>query len=239
MKGLLNLVSSSHLIVITQREQVAQIRGKAVYAVRDVALISLISQAEASKTIENLATSARQQQPEHHDTDTELSDIDEDAESLSKGGNDEPPEAAAVEPPKGMLSKSTTFTKNVINDKGRYGRFAERWFSKNGSNATIRQRQGMSSEQDFPSSSDNQDVHRTSEDEDNVETSHATEEITAAKKSTAIESLSGRIQRTARLFFSTSGFYFSYDFDLSTRLDQNDMKPSETPLWKRFDPLVR
>ena len=50
-----------------------------------------------------------------------------------------------------------------------------------------------------------------------------------------IESLTPRILRSARLYFSSSSFFFSYDHDLSTSMQSSSS--STLPLCKRFDPL--
>jgi hypothetical protein len=228
---------------------VAQIRGKAVYAVRDVALIPLNSQLEADKVINNTLTSAQQQQNAGTGTDTELSDGEEDAETSSIGGDDVPEDAAAVDPPKGVLAKSTTFTKNVIRDRGRYGRFATKWFSKNGSNANVRRKQGLSSEESVTPSQPEQRLGEASQGteteatdpESNKSESRAEQATNAGeppKEKRAIETLSRRIERTARLYFSSSGFYFSYDLDLSKRFSVHGTAISDSRFWKQFDPQV-
>jgi hypothetical protein len=245
----LNLVSTSHLIVITRRGQVAQIGGKAVYAVQDVALIPLTSQTEADKTINNTLTSVQQQQSASTDTDTELSDGEEDAETSSIGGNDVPEEAAAVDPPKGVLAKGTSFTKNVIQDRGRYGRFAKKWFSRNGSNANVRRKQGLSSEESLTPSQPEEKLDEVPQGTETAATDpesnkndsqadRATDAGEPLKQASAIETLTRRIERTARLYFSSSGFYFSYDLDLSKRFSVHGTKMSDSALWKQFDPQV-
>lgn len=50
-----------------------------------------------------------------------------------------------------------------------------------------------------------------------------------------IETLTPRILRSARLYFSSSSFYFSYDHDLSNSLSRQGTVNSSLPLWKRFD----
>jgi hypothetical protein len=228
---------------------VAQIRSKAVYAVRDVALIPLTSQPEADKVINNTLTSAQQRKSAGTDTDTELSDGEEDAETSSIGGDDVPEEAAAVDPPKGVLAKGTTFTKNVIQDRGRYGRFATKWFSKNGSNANVRRKQGLSSDESATPSQPEQKLGEASQGtetaaadpESNKSESQADQATNAGeppKEKRAIETLSRRIERTARLYFSSSGFYFSYDLDLSKRFSVHGTAISHSPIWKQFDPQV-
>lgn len=234
--------------MITRREQVAQVRNKAVFAVRDVALIPLTSRSEAEQAISKILATVQQQDEAGSNTDTELSDVDEDAERLNVGGNDSTSEARAVEPSQGILAKGTTFTKNVIQDRGKYGRFAERWFSKNGSNVTARRNQGISSEDLTVSQVSQKDSEPIQDDkarlasdvkhESDGRIEKTVEEGEAPTKATAIESLSGRIERIARLYFSTSGFYFSYDLDLSRRLARDDSSAFGIPLWKQFEPLV-
>ena len=232
LEGILNQVSSSHLIVITKREQVAEIRGKAVFGVRDVALIPLASQSEAQNTLDGLVGTNQPPPNDGGGTDTELSDVGEDAEETDGRVEDKPPEAAAVEPPKGGLAKSTTFTKNVIQERGQYGRFAASWFSKNGSSASVRRKQGMSSDQNPSSPPGDSALSADSKDD------KAAAENKAPEGERAIDSLGPRIQRTARLYFSSSGFYFSYGLDLSRTLGRSNASTSESSLWRQFDSMV-
>src|SRR5579871_5801763 len=51
ISGLLKIASSSFLISISRREQVAQISGKPIYSIREVALIPLSSQSDAEQAI--------------------------------------------------------------------------------------------------------------------------------------------------------------------------------------------
>ena len=210
--------------------------------------------------------------------EAEESDVGEEAETSTLGDGaaegeqegDVVPEASALEPPppgKGVVRKSTTFVKNVVQDRGKYGRFAERWFSKGGGwNANGRKRQGLSSgETDFASeqeegkpvvednekkataggaelkeeeSSTNRPMNEEVQEGGDEE---KTREEGAPRKSTnqsVVESLTPRILRSARLYFSTSGFFFSYDYDISGTLMQKSVLTSSLPLWKRFDGSV-
>ncbi|KAK1079848.1 hypothetical protein LTR48_007971, partial [Friedmanniomyces endolithicus] len=104
--GLLKLATSSHLIAITGREQVAQIKGKSIYAVRDVTLVPLSSQADAERAIAQAQKALKQSGAAGEDG--EESDVGEDAEheQVAVGHSEPAPEAAALEPPKeGVLSK--------------------------------------------------------------------------------------------------------------------------------------
>ncbi|KAK3717063.1 hypothetical protein LTR37_006118 [Vermiconidia calcicola] len=257
---LLDLVETSHLICITRREQVAQIQGKAIYAVRDVTLISLTSQSEAEKAIGAAQKALKQDRNDATAGDqTEESDVGEDEdfeEPRLPADEEKAPEAAALEPPKGPAKKTTTFAKSAVQAPGRYGRFATRWFSKGGSGANARDQQGLSaknesaavddkgqpedSSQDDRQDAATQDLSSDAQEGDRtVETDAKASgaSVETSKGKGAIESLTPRIIRSARLYFSTSGFYYSYEHDLSGTLMQKSTQVSDVPLWKRFDEL--
>lgn len=180
--------------------------------------------------------------------DTEESDVEDDAETASV--NDESPDEAAQAfdaPESSVLKKSTTFVKDVVQDKGLYGRFANRWFSKSGWAASGRKRQGMSEEEKLTTEQVKEADKVLPEDESVTDTTNqpepnepAKEDDTTAveqqkqpKSKSNIENLTPRILRSARLYFGTSGFYFSYDHDLSTSVQTSSS--SSLPLSKRFD----
>lgn len=246
--GLLDLVATKYLISITQREQVANFRGKPIYSIKDVTLIPLTSQSDAEHAILGAQTALKQGKQTSAE-DTEESDIEDDAETGSV--NDETPDQAAEAlqaPDNTVLKKSTTFVKDVVQDKGRYGRFANRWFSKSGWAASGRKRQGMSEEEKMTAEqareadkvlpSDEQASHTIDVPEaaETLTPEESTKETQKSPTGTGtIESLTPRILRSARLYFSASSFFFSYDHDLSTSLQTSST--STLPLWKRFDPL--
>lgn len=250
---MLNLVTSSYLISITGREQVAQIRGRPIYAVRDVTLIPLSSRSEAERAI-STAQKALKQSGVTAAEETDDSDVDEDTEISAIGDSEQPPEAAALEPPKskGALQKSTTFVKNVVQDQGRYGRFAGRWFSKGGWTASGRRSQGMTSAEDLTKEQEKQAAEALPKEEQDAapgaekasveepeskNDSKSDPEAQTAKHESVLDSLTPRILRSAKLYFSSSGFYFSYEHDLSGTLMQRDTITTSLPLWKRFGDL--
>lgn len=253
----MNLVASSHLVAITGHEQVAQIREKAIFAVRDVTLIPLTSKAEAEKAVAAALKSLKQDKAPSTTANNEGSDTyDDDAEELSfddegalaPGGDDKPTEAAALESPKAVAKKKTATVKNIVQDPGRYGRFATRWFTKGGRSADRRTKQDLGSEEDQISEQHQATGAGAEEKEANDEegkeedvTTHADEKANtspSSKSKTAIDSLTPRILRSAKLFFSTSGFFFSYDHDISGTLTQRSTLTGSVPLWERFDSLV-
>jgi hypothetical protein len=144
--GLLDLVATKYLISITQRQQVANIRGKPIYSIKDVTLIPLSSQSDAEEAIFGAGRSHGQDKKTVAE-DTEESDVEDDAETASVNEETSSEAENADAPNNTVLKKSTTFVKDVVQDKGRYGRFANRWFSKNGWAASGRKRQGMSEEE--------------------------------------------------------------------------------------------
>nr|POF18224.1 phosphatidylinositide phosphatase sac2 [Quercus suber] len=239
--GLLDLVKTSYLIAITRREQVAQIRGKAVYGIRDVALIPLASQAQARSAIGVARRIAAGHASEEED---EESEVETDEEGSVTADEDE----LTSNVPK--ASKNTgSVVKNIVQDRGKYGRFAERWFSTGGGwTVSGRRQQGMTEQKDerltkerekqteeafpniAPASLDSSE-QGSKVDGEGAEFGHS------SSSKSAIETLTPRIVSAARLYFSSSGFYFCYDHDISRSLVRKDPSPSSTPLWKRFDPL--
>ncbi|SMR47913.1 unnamed protein product [Zymoseptoria tritici ST99CH_3D1] len=250
--GLLNLVSSSYLISITKREEVAQLWDKPVFTIRDVTLIPLASRAEAQRAISSAQGALKQNTKAGELEDTDVSDVGEDAETSSIGSDDDnapqskpEDEAAALEVPKtGIAKQSTTFVKDVVQGKGNYGRFATKWFSKNGGQANARRSQGLTREQEsqeleaLPDDKSAEASPRPSGESGRDDKASGQEfSKSGIKKRTTIERLTPRILRSARLYFSSGGFYFSYEHNLSTMLSQHDSNSSSVPLWKRFDSL--
>lgn len=216
-------------------------------------LIPLTSKNEALKAITSAQAARKQNANLAYGEETDESDVGEDAEISSIGSveteqKQQPEdEASALEVPKtGLAKQSTTFLKDVVQEKGQYGRFASRWFSKNGGQSNARRSQGLTKEQenqetqalpegDSEGSEDTKTKEAAVHEQDGQDASQSATRSGIKKRST-IERLTPRILRSARLYFSTSGFYFSYEHDLSSTL-RNDTS-SSLPLWKRFDTLV-
>lgn len=262
--GILDLISSSHLIAITRQEQVAQIQGKGIFAVRDVALISLEGRKEAENGIAVVRKTVVGQESEKQDGDTggksdgaevegadlELTDDEEDAheEAVEAAG-----ESHDRKPGQGLLGKGAGVARGVVTSPVKVGRFAGRWFAR-GSTAKQKQSSLGESQQSVESKTSDQTVAKAASAESNVENSkkpqepqnEASSSATDAEQGkekrnhgeTVMESLTPRILKGARLYFSQSGFFFSYEHDLSGSLTQkSDAKDTATPLWKRFDSI--
>lgn len=131
----------SFLVLILSREQVAQIKGVPVYVVTDVALIPLSSQSESEKALQHAKVSLRKGYGGTASA-TEGSDTSDDEKSHgnleTEGDEDISPTTPGLNEtlqatPSGKSERSTSnVAQDVLERKGQYGRFAERWFSRKG-----------------------------------------------------------------------------------------------------------
>lgn len=230
--------------------------------ITDVALIPLSSQQDAEKAI-NAAQHALIGGKNVDAGGIVDSDVeDDDGQSINEEDHEDspvtpPPEIASLEPPPSdPLKKSTTFVQNVIQDKGKYGRFAKHWFSKGGwtpsgrkglgvaaDEGSLTQEQKKQAEDALPASESAEDPKTGSDslnEASEAEQKDAAEEEDqpSPKSGSVMDSLTPRIVRSTRLFFSSSSFFYSYDYDVSRSLATQDPATSTLPLFKRFDPLV-
>ena len=127
--------------------------------ISDVSLVPLSSQDEATKSI--LQTKATlKKAPSGTDgvlSDSDVSDDDEDkAEHDDDGISEASPVSAELPPaddlasqerPDGPNRSTSNVAEDVIEKKGQYGRFADRWFSKKGWTSDKRRTLGMSADE--------------------------------------------------------------------------------------------
>lgn len=239
----------SYLISITRREQVAQIHGKAIYMITEVALTPLSSQREASVSIVQTANALQG----HVDGETSESDSDVDAEEESVANDDVDDDDAPGELGGGrpvLPTKKSSVAEDVMARRGGYGRFAQKWFSKNGWTADRRRNLGLSSgdtdtaeppkspsleTMKEPASQEDPDTAAVAGDSQQTEVQKADE---GARKASA--SLLPKLLRTTSLLFGSSGsFFFSYDYDITrnVRSRNSDKHGSGRPLCQEVDPL--
>ena len=258
--GVLNLSSGKYAISITQRKQVAQIRGKPIYVITDVSFVPLSSQSDAQRSIDQARSKFKTGKAgAGSDTDTDY-DTDEDTSTVgSHHDHDTLPHtpletAENADGPQtpGSLAKGSTVAEDVIKARGNYGRFAERWFSKAGWTASGRAKLGMSrSEDNLAREQRKQGLGAISQDEPAAVNDEGTqtdqkdaplEGATATAEQTIagaiVKSLTPRILQSLRILLASESFYFSYDYDLSRRLGDHSPEASTIPLHKQSDPLV-
>ncbi|KAL1598811.1 hypothetical protein SLS60_007953 [Paraconiothyrium brasiliense] len=259
--GLLKIATSYFLISICDREQVAQIRGKPIYKITDVALIPLSSQADADKAIvsarEHVQRHRKAQGLEGDDYDSESDE--EDTPTVTDSLEEEPPPLPnEVKDPvtgqEGPADRRTSVAEDVMQRKGVYGRFADKWFSKKGWRSDNRRTQGMSSTEDLrkampknvesipkdeegPVSPSNPDA-LPAEDKDMpgpISPKEIPKALGGEKDRTTIVLLP-KILSTTKMYFASGNFFYSYDYDLSHGVGRQQ-RSSSVPLSKQFDPL--
>lgn len=147
-------------------------------------------------------------------------------------------------PKPSSVNKATTVVADVIKNKGQYGRFAQRWFSKGGWKSDGLRKQGIStSEDDLTLTPEQKKQAEDSLPSDNKDeaASAPVDDIQsqqAVTGETTLTNLIPRILKTTRLYFTSHSFYFSYDYDISRSLSRQEPSTSSVPLHRRFDPLV-
>lgn len=258
--GLLSVAPRSYLITILQREQVAQVRGCPIYVITDVALIPLSSQTEAQNAISLAKGSLKKSgQPEVPSSDSDASDDDEiqdeasqplrdDQISLGSSYSSTKVDISAARPSSSARNASSV-AEDVIEKKGQYGRFAERWFSKKGWTTERRRAQGMSLEgvekvmTDLNNPQSRLSLTNGAESSGrtlNLEILDQAPECSMSGSSPAVVTnpLLPKLLRITRMLLRSRSFFFSYELDITRRLGTNDDKGSLMPLHKSADPLV-
>ncbi|CAD6442615.1 a3974e41-2187-40ef-af42-202d25ba5055 [Sclerotinia trifoliorum] len=239
--GLLTVSKSSFLISITKREQVAQIQGKPIYVITEVALTPLASRIEAENSINNTRAGLLKSSIEGHGLD------DSDSEDDEVNVSDEVEDDTATE----SHTRTSSVAEDVISKKGGYGRFAQKWFSKKGWAVDQKRNLGMSAEpyatreQDARSVDVAAAISKDAEVEPEVLISDKVRDIEDVGKSDKVknvqdiaESMLPKLLRTTQILFGTSrSYYFSYDHDITRSLANKRNTNSELPLHKEVDPL--
>ncbi|KAK0107381.1 hypothetical protein ONS95_004073 [Cadophora gregata] len=232
--GLLTVSKSSFLISIVKRQQVAQVQGKVIYCITDVALTPLSSRTEAERSIANTRALLQRndggRSPDEGDTDGE------EASLSARVGDDVEDDGMDNSSASILLPhrRTTSVAEDVIARKGGYGRFAQKWFSKNGWTADQRRNLGMTSAEpsidspDTPSPADS----LTKAAEEHVQDSKSREDSIDV-----VESLLPKILRTTHILFGSSqSFYFSYDYDLTKSFANRTRSRNEGSLHPHVDP---
>ncbi|PVH74139.1 hypothetical protein DL98DRAFT_658971 [Cadophora sp. DSE1049] len=231
--GLLTISKSSFLITIIKRQQVAQIQGKAVYCITDVALTPLSSKTEAERSIANTQAFLHRTDEDHT---LDESDTDGEEAGLSARFSDDvednnmPSSSATTSQ---SHRRTTSVAEDVIARKGGYGRFAQKWFSKKGWTADQRRNLGMTSAESNIASLDvpNPADLRANPAEVLVPDARSRDSIDV------VESLLPKILRTTQILFGSSqSFFFSYDYDLTRSFSSRTTSNKNGPLHTRVDP---
>ncbi|KAG0646298.1 Sac domain-containing phosphoinositide 4-phosphatase 2 [Hyphodiscus hymeniophilus] len=243
--GLLTLSKSSFLISITRRQQVAQIQGKPVYVITEVALTPLRSKAEAEAAIAHTKASLRKRQVDGHAMDE--SDTEDDGVELSAGVSDdiedehvEMPSEDGPQSPTGH-KRTSSVAEDVMARKGGYGRFAQKWFSKTGWTVGQRRNLGMSvSEPETEPEREREGTASIAAVPDLVSEGDPTPSVAnvgGATEKDIADSLLPKLLRTTQILFGSRNFFFSYDYDITRSFANRRTTSSELPLHTEVDPL--
>lgn len=245
--GLLTVASYSFLISITQREQVAQISGSPIYAITNVAVIPLSSQADASVAI--LQANSNLSDKKERPGDTALGD-----DSVSEAESDASDESIAASPAADMLpTKDSTpsaggIAQDVIGNRGRYGKFPLNWLSRKrwgpaGPVLPAQEAKSNPTEEEKITTETSQIAPDPSISEVKTEA-----EATAAVDEAAVEAkgqgskqtvdLMPKLLRYTKLLFASRNFFFAYDYDLTRRFSSQDPRRAQLPLHSLVDSLV-
>lgn len=245
--GLLSVASYSFLISITQRQQVAQILGRPIFVVTGVAVIPLSSQTEASKVIKQAQLSLNDKAPEA--IDAHSSDSDTDCSEGYTGENHEIDGSASpdsdIREPVNEVGIRSSIVEDVVQRRGRYGRFGTRWFSRKG---LSRWSQGVGIRGQTDPAAAGSVTGTTNRDGDMIELDDfSARGCRAASLPKHLESLSPddrtyellpKLLRYTKMMFASRSFFYSYDYDITRKFCIADARTSRIPLYRLVDPLV-
>ena len=222
------------------------------------------SQAEARKAIKEAKERVKEGAAgsEAAGSESEVSDDEGGPKKEVAPSDDEHASPATASPvedtrPEAPPKSSSHVARDVIGRKGQYGRFAERWFSKNGWSAERRRSQGMSvdapqrtsftgsqpkhdQEPPSPSMGLTQSVVEAGDGASGQKFSEmSSNSADSPRQSNArTYTLLPKLLRTTRLLLVSQSFFFSYDLDITRRLGTQELRGSELPLHKSVDLLV-
>lgn len=257
--GLLKIASTSFLITIASREQVAQIRGRPIYCITDVSIIPLSSQDEANKAI----TEARKQLdrvakrkagPEVATEDEFVEDNASVTDDLAVDGS-----IPGALPDEDVHKKVENAVHDESQKKGLFGRFTQGWFSKRVEKASGGEEQGEEDlskinketnlEKALPADEKVQEGAEGDKPADSVDFGNQDDagptmkpdkaaEAVTDPQSALMKSLLPKILRTTKLYLASKSFFFSYDYDISHGLAKQPSHTLSLSLHQQYDPLV-
>lgn len=248
--GLLNIASSSFLISITQRKEVAQILGKPIYAITNVAIIPLSSQDDANRAIIQ-AQSTSKQGGEESDQNTTDDTSGSEAGSEADSGDEGIVTSPAVNLDGQQEPSNSSVAQDVIGNRGRNNRFALNWFSRKrwgGSESPLSKSDPTPSDvaksrEQSPEEAEplQQSEEVRTEAEAALVVEKAAEDVGSQSQLTSSKALElmPKLLRYTKLLYASSNFFFSYDYDLTRRYYVHDTRTAQLPLHVLADRIVR
>jgi hypothetical protein len=261
-KGLIKVSSYAYLITISRRQQVAQIFGKPVYVVTGVSVIPLGSQAEAQLAINHVKKSAkRNKDPKEQEDDDLVGDSDSDTLSLDGTLEDHHSVDSSRDIPEPRRGRPSVdlgefgVAQNVIEKKGAYGRFTDKWFSKRGWTTGSRKNLGhdtsvelkeksplddISEDTEEKKPKDDQDSSTQTSDEQPADDApkDAAADLSSFEQERLTTSLIPKLVQTTKLLLGSRIFYYSYEQDLTNGDFAQRRVPLDIALYKQANPEV-
>ncbi|KAJ5535859.1 hypothetical protein N7513_009045 [Penicillium frequentans] len=245
--GLLSVASHSFLVSITQRQQVAQIQGRPVYAVTNVAIIPVSSQADANRAITQARKEVSQGDPDlDSDSEDDIPDHVTDHAETEIGSAPTSPNRQATFHTRGASVGS--IAEDVIGKRVPFGRFAANWLSRRNLGLP---RPGAIT-QDVPESpfDDTSSPGTTTPDVESKEDEAVEaalpedqrEEMKSGEKdelprSGQASDLLPKLLKYTKLLFASHNFFFAYNYDLTRPYNAQEARTEQLPLHKAVDPL--
>ena len=200
------------LVTVTKRRQVAQIRGCPVYVVTSVAVTPCAryedADAAVAKTCIDLELSTTRVSEEDDSESEEEVEIPPPTDEVDDFPLSSSQQSKATSTTPSNHVVETEIAKNVIKQKGSYGRFSTRWFSSGGWTLEQRRSLGMTAN----GSGGTLGYENAGQDGQSAE--ELEPEPSQDKLTTEPTSLLPKFLRTVRLMFGkSSSFYYSYDCD--------------------------
>ncbi len=234
----------------------AHIRGSPVYVITSIGFIPLASQSQAKRAIEQTKKET------HADSSKPIpvSGVGYDS-SASEGSDhsddyvtdDYSKESTSLNPPYDTAWRKSqegneSVAQDVISRRGQYGRFAEKWFSRNGWTTERRRAQGMSVDKvGKHKDSQIEEQSNSGEVEDSYQEpptyAHPKQASMAPPEEFALKqdvpnTLLPKLLRTTKLLFASRSFFFAYDYDITRRVGQQKNQSPDLPLHRVVDPTV-
>lgn len=224
----------------------AQIQGKPIYSITNVAIIPLSSQADASRAISQAGT-LLQGEAGVGETASEGSISDNETDGGEPDINSEPssPTQEDSSPP----DRRGSIAEDVIGKRVRFGRFAASWLSRKtlglpglsnvGQDTTERllgNEKDLGTEMQPPVAKLEKEKSPTVSDAPGAGADSPLE--SGKEPSDPTVELLPKLLRYTRLIYSSQNFFFAYDYDLTRTFGAQEARNDHIPMHKVVDELV-
>jgi hypothetical protein len=236
------------LVSITQRQQVAQIQGRPVYAVTNVAIIPISSQADANRAIAQARKEVSQGDPDlNSDSEDDIPDHVTDHAETEIGSAPTSPGRQATFHTRGASVGS--IAEDVIGKRVPFGRFAANWLSRRNLGLPRPGAIGQDvpeSPFDETSSPGTATPDAESKEDEAVEAALPEDQKDDVKlgerddrpQSDQAAELLPKLLKYTKLLFASHNFFFAYNYDLTRPFNAQGARTEQLPLHKAVDPLV-